>query len=181
MKAFITAAVAAGSILSVPVVAQAAESGSTFAPIQAYGSVGYASAKQDDITLGAIQGRLGVQFGKYLGVEGEVAAGVKNADVSVGGGTATVKLSSEYAIYGVGLLPITPKFDAFTRVGYGRTNISASSGVGSASGSDNSWNYGAGGQYFLTAKDGVRADYTHYRYNGGGGANVWSVAYVRKF
>jgi outer membrane immunogenic protein len=181
MKAFYLAAVAIAAA-SAPLAAHAADAGSTFSPIQAYGTVGYASANQEGITLGAIQGRLGARFGKYLGVEGELAGGVKNADVNVGGGTATLKLSSEVGAYVVGFLPVSPSFDAFARVGYGRTNISASAGNGgSATGSDNSWNYGGGGQYFFTQHDGVRADYTHYHYNGGGGANVWSVAYVRKF
>jgi hypothetical protein len=180
MKSVLIAAAAMAAV-SLPLAAHAASSGSTFEPIQAYGTLGYANANQEDINLGAIQGRLGGRFGKYFAVEGEVAVGVKSQDVTVGGGTASVKLSSEYAFYGVGLLPVSPNFDAFARIGYGRTNISASSGGASASGSDNSWNYGAGGQYFFTKHDGIRADYTRYRYNGGGGANVWAVAYVRKF
>jgi outer membrane immunogenic protein len=181
MKAVYLAA-AALVAASVPFAAHAADAGSTFSPIQAYGAIGYASANQEGITLGAIQGRLGARFGKYLGVEGELAGGVKNADVNTGGGTATLKLSSEVGVYAVGFLPVSSSFDAFARVGYGRTNISASAGNGgTAAGSDNSWNYGGGGQYFFTKNDGFRADYTHYHYNGGGGANVWSVAYVRKF
>ncbi|HEX7758664.1 MAG TPA: porin family protein [Caulobacteraceae bacterium] len=181
MKVFIIAAVAACSAMSAPLAAHAAGLGSTFEPAQMYASIGYAGAKQDDITLGAIQARLGLRAGKYLGVEGEVAVGVKNADVTVGGGTATVKLSNQEAIYGVGFWPISPKFDVFARVGYGHTNVSASSGGGSASGTSDSVNYGAGGQYFFTSNDGVRADYTRHHYNGGGGADVWSIAYVRKF
>lgn len=180
MRNAITAAVALCAA-SAPLAAHAADS--AFAPTQVYGTLGYANANQDDLNLGAIQGRLGVRLGKYLGAEGEVAAGVKGEDIDFGGGvTAHLKLDSEYAFYAVGFLPVSPKFDAFARVGYGRTNISASaSNGGSSSGSDNSWNFGGGGQYFFTKKDGIRADYTHYRYDGGGGANVWAVAYVRKF
>lgn len=175
-------AAAAVVAASAPLAAHAADAGSTFSPIQAYGTIGYANANQDGINLGAIQGRLGARFGKYLGVEGELAGGVKNADVAVSGRTATLKLSSEVGVYAVGFLPLSSSFDAFARVGYGRTNISATAGNGgAATGSDNSWNYGGGAQYFFTKHDGVRADYTHYHYNGGGGANVFSVAYVRTF
>lgn len=155
---------------------------SAFEPTQVYANLGYANANQDDVNLGAIQGRLGVRLGKYLGAEGEVAAGVRGEDFTSGNVTAHLKLSSEYAFYGVGFLPVSPNVDAFARVGYGRTNLSVTANNGGvASGSANSWNFGGGGQYFFTKHDGVRVDYTYYRYDGGGNANVWAVAYVRKF
>ena len=146
------------------------------------GSIGYAAADADGINLGAVQGRLGVRFGQYLGIEGELAGGVDGDTVDVLGTSTEVKLRHQEAIYGVGYLPVNQNFDLLARVGYGHSEISASGpGVPLATANGNSWNYGVGGQYFFTKHDGVRADYTHYHYNGGGGANVFSVAYVRTF
>ena len=93
------------------------------------------------------------------------------------------KLNSQEAIYGVGFLPITPNFDLLARIGYGHTSGSgAVAGVTSGTKGD-SWNIGVGGQYSFDGKNGVRLDYTReaFQTHGIEDANVWSVAYVRKF
>ena len=52
----------------------------------------------------------------------------------------------------------------------------------SASDDGDSWNYGVGGQYSFDGKNGVRADYTRHDFKDSStNADVWSVAYVRKF
>ena len=45
------------------------------------------------------------------------------------------------------------------------------------------WAYGVGGQYFLTDKDGLRAEYTRYASTDTSQADVdsFAVSYVRKF
>lgn len=177
MKSLIIAASVAVSCAAVPALASAQDTASP----QVYGTVGYANAKDDDANLGAIQGRLGARWG-YFGVEGELAGGVKSDDVNVGGTNVNVKLRHQEAIYGVGFLPVSPNLDLFARVGYGNTDIKASSAGLSTTGHDQSWNYGVGGQYFFTDKDGVRVDYTRYDFqHGSENADVWGVAYVRKF
>ncbi len=167
--------------LGLPLVAHA-QSASMFQPITGYGTIGYAGADNSGINLGAIQGRLGARFGRYFGLEGELAGGVKKDTVDVGGLPVEVKLEHQEAAYGVGYVPLTPRFDLFGRVGYGHSQIKASAAGVAQSGGEDSWNFGGGGQYFFTNNDGLRVDYTRHDFNNGGGnADVWSVAYVRKF
>ncbi len=157
--------------------AQDANTGTTY-----YGTMGYAGSSVGGVDLGAIQGRLGARFGKYFGVEGELAGGVKNDKTDVAGVPAKVDLQHQAAVYGVGFVPISPNLDLFARVGYGDNKIKASVPGASASEDGNSWNYGAGAQYTFDGKNGVRADYTRYDVqHSSANADVWSLAYVRKF
>jgi outer membrane immunogenic protein len=179
MKVLIVAATAAAA-MAVPALAlaQDATGGTSF-----YGTLGYAGLTGNHTDLGEIQGRLGARFGQYLGVEGEVGAGVKGDKVNVDGVEGKLKLQNQEAIYGVGFLPLSPQVDLLARVGYGYTRVKASALGTSASDSGDSWNYGVGAQYHLDAKNGVRADYTREEFqgSGGGGANVWALAYSRRF
>jgi hypothetical protein len=164
---------------AIPAVADAqdANTGTSF-----YGTLGYAGSSVEGVDLGAIQGRLGARFGQYLGVEGELAGGVKDDKTYVAGVPVKIDLEHQAAIYGVGFLPVSPNVDLFARVGYGNTKLKASAAGTSASNDGDSWNYGVGGQYSFDGKNGVRADYTRYDFkDGGDNADVWSVAYVRKF
>jgi hypothetical protein len=138
-----------------------------------YGNVGGSVIDQSNVAVDALQARLGARFAKYFGVEGEAAIGLNTADV------IDYKLRSEFAGYGVAFLPVLPNLDAFARVGYAHSNAKL---AGVKYGSD-SVNYGAGVQAFVTAKDGLRAEYTRFEFteDGAGAANVWSLSYVRKF
>ena len=45
-----------------------------------------------------------------------------------------------------------------------------------------SWNYGAGANYYLDGVNGVRADWTRRDYRDNGGeADAYSVSYIRRF
>jgi outer membrane immunogenic protein len=180
MKVAITAAAAAAfaGLLPVAASAETADSGTSF-----YGTLGYADSDLNHINLGAIQGRVGVRFAQYFGVEGEVSGGVKDDKVAVGGTNVTVKLDHQEAIYGLGFLPVSPNFDLLARVGYGHSQGSGSVTGVSATARGDSWNYGVGGQYIFDGQNGVRLDYTReaFRQHSSSDANVWSVAYVRKF
>jgi len=189
MKALIIAVSGAAMLTAAPALAQ------PLGETQVYGTLGYThifsdlknedslNALQDDSAdLGAIQGRVGARFGRYLGVEGEVATGIKDAKVSVGDVDANVKLKHQVAAYGVGYLPISDKADLFARVGYGSQKIKAEALGVSASADADSWNFGAGGQYFFDGANGVRAEYTRYDLQGNNpNLDTVSVAYVRKF
>lgn len=178
MKALIATA-AAG--LAAATLVPAAASAQDLAPA-AYGTLGYSAAGADGVNLGALQGRLGARFGKYLGVEGEAAFGVDGDKTYVAGAPVKVEEKHQVAAYGVGYLPVAPNADLFVRAGYGNTKLKASAAGTSASDDGDSWNYGVGGQYFFNDKNGVRADYTRHDFVGDGpNANVWSLAYVRKF
>lgn len=180
MKALITATAAAAlaALLPAAALAQTANTGTTF-----YGTLGYADTDLSGVNLGAIQGRIGARFGQYFGVEGELSGGVKSDNVNVGGTDVKVKLNSQEAIYGVGFLPLSPNFDLLARVGYGHSEGSGSVAGVSATAKGDSWNYGVGGQYTFDDKNGVRLDYTResFTQHGSDDANVWSIAYLRKF
>ncbi|MDO8911389.1 MAG: porin family protein [Phenylobacterium sp.] len=178
MKSLITLAAAAAMTFAVPAIASA----QSLSPTTVYGSLGYANANIDDVNLGAVQGRVGARFGQYLGVEGELAAGVKEDSVNVAGTSVDVKLQHQAAIYGVGYLPVSPQADLFARVGYGTSKIKASAAGASAADDGESWNYGVGGQYFLDDKNGVRLDYTRHDFKDASeNADVWAIGYTRKF
>lgn len=182
MKSLITAASTLAVLAAVPAMAQAQSMSSP----EIYGSVGYAHSRSDGIDLGAVQGRVGAKLNPYFGVEGELAAGVKDDDyqppVSIGGSPINVELNHSAAIYGVGFLPVRPNADLYARVGYGTTEIKASAAGISQTGDGDSWNYGVGGRYFMDDKNGVQVDYTRHDFQDDGGeADVWSVGYVRKF
>lgn len=163
---------------AIPAVADAQDAGTP----SIYGTLGYAGSNVEGVDLGAIQGRLGARFGKYLGVEGELAAGVKNDKTYVAGAPVKVDLQHQAAVYGVGFLPVAPNVDLFARVGYGNTKLKASAAGASASDDGDSWNYGVGGQYMVDAKNGVRADFTRYDFKDSStNADVWALAYLRKF
>ncbi len=180
MKALMMAATAAAA-LSLPVLAHADQPAAGTTTFNGY--IGYSGARADDVNLGAVQGRLGVRFGQYLGIEGELAGGVDSDTVDVLGTPTDVKLQHQEAIYGVGYLPVNPNFDLLARVGYGHSEISASGpSVPLATASGNSWNYGVGGQYYFDGSNGLRVDYTRHDFSDGGpNANVWSVGYTRRF
>jgi outer membrane immunogenic protein len=179
MKTFI--ALAATAFLCA--IASPALAEGEFSPTTFYVNAGYTAYHISDgaesATLSALGGRVGARFGKYLGVEGEAGFGVNTANFS----GANVKFSSEVAGYVVGYFPVDPHGDVFARVGYGHETASASAGGPTVTASENTVNFGGGGQYFFTANDGVRLEYTRYQPTDGGdgGSDTVSIAYVRKF
>lgn len=169
MKYIVTAALAATAIACAAVPATASA--------ETYLGVGYSFLDSSDLNLGAITGRAGWKSSTPFGIEGEASFGVKD-DTFAG---AKVKLNSQWAIYGTATLPVSDTADVFARIGYGSTDLKASSGGFSASGSDESWNFGVGGQVFFDGSNGVRGDYTYADFNDSGHANVWTLSYVHRF
>jgi outer membrane immunogenic protein len=145
------------------------------------GSLGWSRADVGDANLDGVTGRIRWTSG-YFGVEGEVSGGLGSDTVNVAGTDVKVKLKDQAAIYGVGKIPMGDKGDLFARVGYGTTKVDGSAfGVG-VKDSENSWNYGVGGEYFFDGKNGVRVDYTYEDFDKNiGHADVYGVSYVRKF
>lgn len=162
MKTLLIAASAAVLSLAAPAVASAHD---------VYATIGYANVDIDPVNLGAIQARLGVNFNANIGVEGEFAFGVADDEVL---GTS-VELTNTYGAFVVARLPVSESVDVFVRGGFASGEID----VGGTSVSDDGGAYGAGVQANFSPNDGVRLDYTRYSF--GGDADVWSIAYVRKF
>ena len=174
----ITACVAGAMSCAAPALAQIGPFNPTY-----YGTLGYNDFSGQGADLGAITGRLGARLSPYLGAEGEVSVGVGADRFNSANGSLGAHLNDQYAGYAVGYLPLKPNLDLFARVGYGHTDLHTSfHGIAADAGAD-SVNYGAGAQYFFDHANGVRADYTRedYQCSRCTSADVWSVAFVRKF
>ncbi|HXQ10007.1 MAG TPA: porin family protein [Caulobacteraceae bacterium] len=174
MKSLLFAAAAVAALIAAaPALAQSTG---------AYGTVGGEDLNSDSANGGAITGRLGYRFIPYVGVEGDLSAGVGDDHINVAGARTGVHVNDQYAGYAVGFLPVMPNADLLARIGYGATDLNLSKPGHSFHDSVTSWNAGVGGQYFFGAKDGIRADYTRETADRSDlDANVWSLAYVRKF
>lgn len=171
------ASVAALGLAAAPVMAQTAPA------TGAYGTLGYSHVDDGDLGLGTAQGRLGYKFHPNFAVEGEGALGVDSDSRTIAGATVDTKVKHSAAAYAVGIVPLSDKLDLFVRGGYGTTKARATTGAVSITDSNDSWNYGAGAQYFFDGMNGVRADYTRHDFRGAGNgsADAWGVSYVRKF
>ena len=149
------------------------------------GSIGYSMVNATDVDLGALTARLSWTSSSIFGVEGEAQFGISDDSITDAGPppiTVDLGLEYAYAIYGTAGVPVGDNGRVFARLGYGSQSFEASSSGISVSESDQSFNYGVGAQFFLAdGKNGVRVDYTVHDFNDGGDADVWSIAYVRRF
>jgi hypothetical protein len=181
------AAVAAAAAIAAPASAEPFLNIPAPGPATVKASIGYTGIDYQGADLGAVNLRLGADFGKYVGIEGEGAFGVNDQNGAIGSVATKLHLNSEYAFYGVARAPVLPNADLFARIGYGHSAIKATASLGAVSASAtagyDSWNFGVGGEYFLDGKNGLRVDYTRYEFQATGakGADTWSVGYVRKF
>ena len=180
MKNALIAAASLAAIIAVPAIAQAQDTAASNVGAYVNLNLGLADGGQADLkTLG---GRLGYRFTPYLGVEGELATGLKSDTDMIAGVRVNTKLKHEAAIYGVGFLPVGPNTDFLARVGYGTTKLRAKAAGFSASDSAESWNFGVGAQHHFDGLNGIRVDYTRKEFNNDQGhANVWTAGYVRRF
>ena len=186
MKSLIIAATAmAGVAMAAPAFAQDQAAPSITSP-QGYVNMGYTGTNPNGHDIGEITGRAGLRLGRYWGVEGELGTGVTSKSYT-GATGANTKLSAgpDAAAYGVGYLPLMgDRLDLIGRVGYGTELYKVESGASTRINTSHSFNYGAGAQYMLTGKDGIRVDYTRRDYqerNAPKDDDTWAVSYVRKF
>ena len=162
-------AAAALTLIAAPAMAQEPASPVT-------GSIGYTQLDTDGGDLGAITGRVGYDFTRNFGVEGEASIGVKDDDISFGGVDGKLEHDWDAAAYGVAKLPINENFELFGRLGYGTTRVSADLAGVTASGDGESANY------FIDGRNGIRADWTRRDFRDDGGeADTYGLSYVRRF
>ena len=180
MKSIIIATAAIGlAAAATPVLAQ------TMSSPQGYAGLGYTGLSPNGHDLGEITGRMGLKLSPYWGVEAEVGTGVSDSHfTSASGSHDTIREQPSGAAYVVGYYPVTPKFDVLARVGYGATDLKTSNAAGDRFNTSHSVNYGAGAQYMLTRKDGIRVDYTRRDFQESSAPkddDTWTASYVRKF
>ena len=168
-------ATAALTLIAAPALAQE--------PGPVTGSIGYTHLDADDGSLGAVTGRLGYDFTRNFGVEGEASFGVKDEDVTIAGVDGSLEHEYDAAIYGVAKVPVSENFELFGRVGYGTTSIKADVAGVSATEDGESINYGAGANYFFDSQNGVRADWTRrdFQDDGADEVDTYGLSFVRRF
>ena len=150
-----------------------------------------------------ISGKIGYNFGRYFGVEGQLGTGLIDGSEDVDG----FEVDEGYDLFGgafaVGRVPVTPELDLFGRVGYYGGKITAEVGDldaeldvdGLAFGGGVQFNFGPG------MMSGIRAEYTNLdvgnvedlEVNGTdiaiddavagdiGSGDLFSLSYVRRF
>lgn len=166
---------AAAALLATPALAQDVPTG-------VYGTLGYSQLDGSDGDLGAVTARLGTRLNRHFGVEGELSAGVKDDDISFAGVDGSLELNHDAAAYVVGYLPVSPNLELFARGGYGTTEIEADVAGFSETASGESWNYGAGANYWFDGQNGVRGDWTRRDFTDDGGeVDAYSLSYIRRF
>jgi outer membrane immunogenic protein len=180
MKSMIIATAAVGLAgMAAPALAQ------TMSSPQGYAGLGYTGLSPNGHDLGEITGRMGLKLSPYWGVEAEVGTGVSDSHfTSASGSHDTIREQPSGAAYVVGYYPVTPKFDVLARVGYGATDLKTSNAAGDRFNTSHSVNYGAGAQYFLDGKNGVRVDYTRRDFQEATAprdTDTWAVGYVHRF
>ena len=201
MKHTVLAAGALGLILTLPSAAAPGD----FIDIDAttpYATLGYDYHEAGRLDVNGLNARVGVRFGSYIGVEGELRTGLNEGHFIYSppcyNGVCPmtmfvalvddVRLKNAESAYVVGYMPLSPDADLFVRAGYGFSDYSAR--VFTTGFSEQSFNIGAGGQYFLDEANGMRLDYLREqvtrqnlvgREGTGKGLDVWSIAFVRKF
>lgn len=193
MKSLIIASVAAASMVSaVPALAQT--NGPTLTAPQAYVNLGYTYLNPYQRDLGELTGRLGLRFGRYLGAEAEIGGGVSgNTFTDAAGNHRNLSEGIQTTGFLVGYLPLMgDKLDLLARVGYGNTplRVTGSDAKGNPlpehSFAVADWAYGAGAQYMMDGKNGLRFDYTRRDFQAKGSDNpqdddTYTVSYVHKF
>lgn len=137
------------------------------ASAQIYGGVGYstfqADVNGDDVTVGAVMGRVGLKTNPFLGVEGEFSIGVQDDDFDVLGTTVSAGLDNEYGVFATGWLPIPLVGDIFGRVGYAHLSVDADAGgLGTFSQEGEGLAYGAGIQLSSIPFTKLRIEYSKY-------------------
>jgi hypothetical protein len=151
-------------------------------PSPVTGSIGYTHLDAGDGELGAVTGRLGYDFTRNFGIEGEASVGVRDEDITIAGVNGSLKHDWDAAAYVVGKVPVSENLELFGRVGYGTTSIKADVAGFTAREDGESINYGAGANWFFDGQNGLRADWTRRDFRDDGGEiDAYGLSYVRRF
>ena len=173
MKTFIIAAATALALTASAGAASAQDVG------RVYGSVGVSGHDNDTTNskLGSVNARVGTKITPHFGVEGEAAFGT-NKDTVAG---SEYRLTNKVGAYGVGYLPVSPKFDLIGRVGLSDTDLKAPAAAGKFE-QGTAVDYGVAAQYHFNNDYAARVDYTKSDFVGDKGeSTATTVSLVKKF
>lgn len=110
-----------------------------------YFTGGYTQFDADNLDVGAVTVRGGWRFHPNFAGEVEGSFGVDDDN--------GVELDNSFAVFGVGVLPVTPDFDVFARLGYHTSEFSPGDSQDGVAG-------GVGAQWNINQRFGVRGDVT---------------------
>jgi len=193
MRTVAATLIALGAMASAtPVLAQAVERDYGF-----YANLGYTRLDSGDDVGGegieasfdAATARVGVRQGP-VGAELEGSFGLGSETARVEGVDIELTLPSHYAAYVVGYVPVSENLELFARLGFGQVRLQAKVLGVEEELSEKALAFGGGAQYFFGGGlNGIRADYTRLELGEeekdgedlDGSANMFSVAYVRRF
>lgn len=142
---------------------------------------GYERFDFDDAAFDTVVLRGGYDFNRFFGVEGQANVGIGDDSITEGGVTADVELNYAAGVFGVVRPWSNEVASVFVRGGYTTTEAEASAAGLTFSADDDAWAYGIGGEWFFAGDNGVRVDYTRYDYEEDSEADVFGIAYVRRF
>jgi hypothetical protein len=178
---FLPLAAAMAVIAGEPLTAAAAEAGDA-ASTGWYGSVGYSNTQRDGASINGLEARVGKVLTPNFATELELGGGVDSDTASKIGATVKERQNYTAALYGVGILPVTPQFHLLARLGVGENRFTQTDTGFRYRADQLSLNYGLGAVYQINEAYGVRADYTRKSYNHqGGDSDNWGLSLVRKF
>jgi len=152
-----------------------------------YGELGYTALKLEatdgvntiEFKPGALRGIVGYSLLENLAVEGMVAFGVKDSDISLNGVGTGIKgdLDNSYGIFLKPRIKVAQGLEVFGRFGYLRSKFS---GAG-VSASDSDFAYGVGLNYSINRAWSVNFDYLNYNDTGATKASGYTIGVGLKF
>lgn len=168
-QAILLAGLAAAAMLAPAAMAQTT--------ISAGYSIIQVDATGDDVTLGALSGRISHEIMPLVALEGELAVGVTDDSYAPLGSTTPVDVSLDYQIgaFAVGRLPIPALGAAFARAGYARTELDDPGGGTSEGGG---FAYGGGLEFDFIPLVKTRLEYTEYQ---GSDAKTFGISAALRF
>lgn len=146
-----------------------------------HAGAGYTFLDSDFADLHAANIRLGYDFNRYLGAEGEALIGIGDDDFVVAGAPAEVELDFGLGAFGKFQMPVGEQVRLFGRLGYIYQEGEASVAGLAISDGDSGFAYGGGAEISVFGRHGVRLDYTRYVYGDDEAANGYSAAFVLRF
>jgi len=125
--------------------------------VQPRAEIAYAYIDADTASFNAVGARLGIDFVKFFGVEGEVFTGVTDDE----DGAVTFSLNYKAGVYGVGRFPIAPAVNLFARAGVVQAEAEAEFAGQTGDDSESGVAFGVGVNGGLVGTPlGWRGDYT---------------------
>ncbi len=131
-----------------------------------YGEIGYTVVKlsSDDGTWhpGVVRAVVGYDVAPNVSLEGMVAAGVRDDSTNVLGVGVDAKVNNAYGLFVKGKANLAPGLEAFGRIGYARTRVTASAMGAAYTDHDSDLAYGLGLNYSLSRTSYLGVDYMRY-------------------